>query len=475
MLPSRRKDREKLSFSNISAEDHPVRYVTELQPNDVLMGRGAPIINYEGNVRFRDLVRTRKADYIHTTRHQVKDEIARSVLQEIHRRDGHFLRRIDSETELRQFGITEATKAWMVVHNDVALEKVKQALRDKDSEKRNDDDSLLESNLRYPASDFTDDSRSFSAPYLSTNNDWVGGQRSHFHELLKSQSLPSNLAFHTSLPSRSNQDLMAGGIPALGQILQQNQSFAASLPPVLSFGTGFRTSDYLREFLRRKQALVSYPSFATSQIGGDANSHTGSSRFHDRVISFRDDAINDNLQLSQSHGSFESTGRLPYQLLPPIPHGMNGIHSHLGTSANAPISMLNSLLEEQEILLQRPVHFGTTTSPLHFSSDTVAAHLSSSRNHDAGVTSLFSFSRSSVGESTASNTAARMPATSSREKVETSRMEAKSNMQSSSSQTISVDRKRKASETKSLTSLISAENAERGKAFVDNERNKKRM
>jgi hypothetical protein len=409
MHPSRRQDREKtLLLSNNSQEDHPLRYVTELRPNDVLMGRGAPIINYEGNVRFRDLVRTRKADYVHTTRHQVKDEIARDILQEIKRREGHFLRRIDSESELRRLGISETTKAWIVVENDVALEKVKQALRDKDLGKRNDDDLLLGSNQIYPAPDFSSEARSVSAPYLSNAIDWVGGQRSHFHELLKSHSAPSNLALHASLQGRpSIHHPMAGYIPAQGEQLQQNQSFAASLPPVLSYGTGFRTGDYLREFLRRNQTLA-YPSTAISQIVGDTNLH---SRCQSQENSLCGRSSNHNHRLPLSHGSFESTGRLTNEFLPPIAHPMES--THLDASSNTHLAVLHSLLEERKILLQRQMRFGTNTHSLDFSPYTAAAH-------------------------------ARMPPVSSREKVETNQMEAKNTIQCPSSLNTSADRKRKA-------------------------------
>jgi len=99
----------------------------------VLQGRGAPVINNEGNKRFRELCRARKGDYSRATRHSAKDEIARDVLNIIASRGGRFLRRIDSPAEARHVGVPEGiTAAWIEVDLAVALEKAKQTLRDKE-------------------------------------------------------------------------------------------------------------------------------------------------------------------------------------------------------------------------------------------------------------------------------------------------------------------------------------------------------
>jgi hypothetical protein len=119
--------------SNDSEESQ--QYFTSTGPNDVLLGRGAPIINYEGNVRFRELVSTRKAEYMSTGRHNVKCKIAEQVIDEIHRRNGKFLRTVGTKHEQLELGIAEGTKAWAIANSAVVREKVKQALRDKDPEK----------------------------------------------------------------------------------------------------------------------------------------------------------------------------------------------------------------------------------------------------------------------------------------------------------------------------------------------------
>jgi hypothetical protein len=115
-----------------AAEEIPI-IVYALGPNDVLMGRGTPISNNIGNMRFRDLIRTRKEEYLSHWRHQIKHNIARQVHAEIIRRKGRFLRPMDSLPRRRRLGIPDGVKAWEVVNEEACLEKIKQALRGKDT------------------------------------------------------------------------------------------------------------------------------------------------------------------------------------------------------------------------------------------------------------------------------------------------------------------------------------------------------
>jgi len=105
-------------------------FVTEIADNDIILGRGRFLIQRPGNVAFRELVRTRKADYAKAANRNVKDKIARELLDQV---TGRFLRKIDSIEEARELGIPEhVVEAWKEADEAVALEKIKQTLRDKD-------------------------------------------------------------------------------------------------------------------------------------------------------------------------------------------------------------------------------------------------------------------------------------------------------------------------------------------------------
>lgn len=109
----------------------PSSLITSLSSNDVLLGRGSPIIKFEGNISFRQIVRHRKPEYTATGQHKVKDRIAHEIYAAIQDRGGRFLRRLDS-TELSKLGLAVNSKCWAIVEHAVAMEKVKQALRDRE-------------------------------------------------------------------------------------------------------------------------------------------------------------------------------------------------------------------------------------------------------------------------------------------------------------------------------------------------------
>lgn len=110
-------------------------YVSSLNENDVLLGRGTPCAENEGNVRFRRLVRRRKTEYIAAEKRVRKDAIAREILEVIGSRGGKFLRKVESKLELIQLGVPAGISykdVWAIVDEDTQVQKVKQALRNKD-------------------------------------------------------------------------------------------------------------------------------------------------------------------------------------------------------------------------------------------------------------------------------------------------------------------------------------------------------
>jgi hypothetical protein len=190
------------------------KYVTKLTPNDILLGRGAPIINYEGNVRFRALVSTRKAEYNSTGRHQIKDEIARQIISQIDRRSGKFLKKVESQEEAQRLGIPEGESAWTIAEEDVILEKVKQSLRDKEPERRIARSESF--NVAQQKNDTTDianalrNSQSMPLLSFSENIGWTGGRQplppGSFRPYIAPLSIVPHLPYvsHQSLNSTSS-------------------------------------------------------------------------------------------------------------------------------------------------------------------------------------------------------------------------------------------------------------------------------
>ena len=108
----------------------------ELTDNDVLLGRGA--VNHKGNLQFREIIAGRKSEYLNVRKRQHKDWIARQVMSAVAKKGGRFLQRIESKEEAQKLGILDEKTAWKVgwkvADKESVLLKIKQALRERDTE-----------------------------------------------------------------------------------------------------------------------------------------------------------------------------------------------------------------------------------------------------------------------------------------------------------------------------------------------------
>lgn len=94
------------------------------------LGRGAPIVKNPGNQRFRELILADKERYITTSRHVVKEEIARKVVNSVLERGGRFLSKLESDSDRKRYNVPEGIHAWVKVSDATSMQKVKQALRE---------------------------------------------------------------------------------------------------------------------------------------------------------------------------------------------------------------------------------------------------------------------------------------------------------------------------------------------------------
>ena len=121
-------------------------YVSEVLPNDVLLGRGSGPNDHEGNIKFRDMINHRKQEYRSTSNRQSKALIAKEVAGQVYEKGGRFLRKLNQRDALKQLPIllskSGTTKeeaeedsaegprdVYEVQDNKTVLEKAKQALR----------------------------------------------------------------------------------------------------------------------------------------------------------------------------------------------------------------------------------------------------------------------------------------------------------------------------------------------------------
>jgi hypothetical protein len=119
--------------AELPSSNVPGQVVMKPLDDDIILGRGVPISKYEGNIRFRELIRGYKGEYMATGRHHRKQQIVEEVLEKLRERNCRFLSRIETDEEARKCGLPPGSRVWVIAREEVALSKVKQALREMES------------------------------------------------------------------------------------------------------------------------------------------------------------------------------------------------------------------------------------------------------------------------------------------------------------------------------------------------------
>ena len=100
-------------------------------PYDVLMGRGAPSTDFSGNMKFRELVKQHRDEYVNAKRRKDKQVIAGKIIETVKNNGGRFLERVESFRKTTKSGETKKVTIWQAVNDrKTLLVKVKQLMRD---------------------------------------------------------------------------------------------------------------------------------------------------------------------------------------------------------------------------------------------------------------------------------------------------------------------------------------------------------
>lgn len=94
------------------------RFVTEIQPTDVLCGRGKTSFNHVGNRSFRDLIAESTQRYIDAKSRLQKSMVVHSIVEEVKKAQGRFLKQ------------DRYSGQWFELDEKQAKEKVGHAIRD---------------------------------------------------------------------------------------------------------------------------------------------------------------------------------------------------------------------------------------------------------------------------------------------------------------------------------------------------------
>lgn len=98
-----------------------VEYITTIEPEDVLSGRGGATNSHSGNRAFRVLVKQHQDEYLKAKKRD-KPAVASKIVEMIRKKGGRFLRRWDTSAE--------GQVLWVDIGDERAREKTCQALRE---------------------------------------------------------------------------------------------------------------------------------------------------------------------------------------------------------------------------------------------------------------------------------------------------------------------------------------------------------
>jgi hypothetical protein len=116
------------SISSQQEQPSSDRLVESLQPQDVLMGRGACPSEHTGNETFRKFVEDGMGEYFGTKSNTRKNQIAHKIVKRIKANSGLFVKKL-KERDLRALGLRTDGGRYLVVDDETAIAKAKQSFR----------------------------------------------------------------------------------------------------------------------------------------------------------------------------------------------------------------------------------------------------------------------------------------------------------------------------------------------------------
>jgi len=112
----------------IVTKKNPGVFITVLNDNDVLQGRGSGSMQNTGNIRFRTMVEELRPAYVATSSRKEKAKMITSMVKLIQSRQGRFLQPVN-ESELEELSLSSNAEHFVEMSDKEAAEKAKQAIR----------------------------------------------------------------------------------------------------------------------------------------------------------------------------------------------------------------------------------------------------------------------------------------------------------------------------------------------------------
>eukprot|EP00562_Extubocellulus_spinifer_P017354 CAMPEP_0178610088 /NCGR_PEP_ID=MMETSP0697-20121206/38979_1 /TAXON_ID=265572 /ORGANISM="Extubocellulus spinifer, Strain CCMP396" /LENGTH=266 /DNA_ID=CAMNT_0020248679 /DNA_START=134 /DNA_END=932 /DNA_ORIENTATION=- len=130
---SKARTKSKKMVQSAPTESFAFVETDDLNPHDVLCGKGPMINGYAGNKHFLAVVELRKADYARAETHKEKHDIATGVCRHVRTEvvpNGRFLKRSTQEQAVG-WGFDSNADVWVPVDEATMMDRAKQCLREK--------------------------------------------------------------------------------------------------------------------------------------------------------------------------------------------------------------------------------------------------------------------------------------------------------------------------------------------------------
>jgi hypothetical protein len=235
-----------------------------------------------------------KPAYIETSRHHIKDEIARQVVDAVKEKNGRFLRRVESLRELEELGVPDEVQAWALVDDETVLQKVKQTFRD-------DDKSITVAKDKHTVATASHD----AGATISGSPASFITQKPQQRQITEQ---PNRLQNQSAFPSMRSSNLL------LGPTTAQQQLTAQQLLETLALG---QESQSLIQRIHQERQHQSQMALLASLLQPRSSTSVDSGPLTTRTFAspFRSSDIIPMLLQTQSHESMRDQALLDYQTL----------------------------------------------------------------------------------------------------------------------------------------------------------------
>jgi hypothetical protein len=231
-------------------ENKAATFIYELRPSDVLLGRGSRTDQYPGNLAYREVVKRCKREYSTTADHEAKRAIAEYIIAQVETNQGRFLRRIEpNSNEAIALGVSISNNdsnpksVWVMIGKEAAIEKTKQALREKGNASRAK--KLVSQRASHSAGGSTSGGDDSGCHGGVKRNTQYRLDPSLYHPVSQVQAQPSLLS--SFRPSHKTA--------ALSSLAEFSSVSTAPVPPASSLSMPGTASDLLQTEQRTRQQV----------------------------------------------------------------------------------------------------------------------------------------------------------------------------------------------------------------------------